>query len=365
MDTVPKWFPDRKPIYDIHKTYDENFAEGPFFDAEIPKREMPPKEDWIDFLGINVASPLGVPAGPLLNSKWTTLASKLGFDIVTYKTIRTGEHPSQPAPNMVYVDTIGPIEERQINEEIPQKMNQPENMAMLAVTNSFGMPSQSEQYVLEDLSRAIGEIQEGQLLVASVVGTPRDGEDFVADFARAAALAKESGAKAIEANFSCPNVATGEGSIYTNPKTVHELCSRIVREIGDIPLLIKVGYFKDQEEMRETFVEAAKAGARGVSGINTIGMKVMDGDKPALGEGRETSGVCGEPIQKLALAYVHAAREINDTQKLGLELVGVGGITLPEHFDLFLESGADVAMSATGMMWDPFLALRWHELHQK
>ena len=34
---------------------------------------------------------------------------------------------------------------------------------------------------------------------------------------------------------------------------------------------------------------------------------------------------------------------------------------LPEHFDAFLEAGADIATTATGMMWDPYLALRYHE----
>jgi hypothetical protein len=36
-----------------------------------------------------VASRLGVPAGPLLDSNWTSFAARMGFDIVTYKTIRT------------------------------------------------------------------------------------------------------------------------------------------------------------------------------------------------------------------------------------------------------------------------------------
>ena len=31
-----------------------------------------------------------------------------------------------------------------------------------------------------------------------------------------------------------------------------------------------------------------------------------------------------------------------------------------DQFDQFLKAGASVAMSATGMMWDPFLALRYH-----
>jgi dihydroorotate dehydrogenase (NAD+) catalytic subunit len=40
-------------------------------------------------------------------------------------------------------------------------------------------------------------------------------------------------------------------------------------------------------------------------------------------------------------------------------LIGCGGITLSEHFDEFLDAGAEVATTATGMMWDPLLGLRW------
>src|SRR5579871_1666937 len=106
---IPHWYPQEPPIYDIHKTYLENADKGPFFIGPFPKRTFPPKEEWIDFLGHPVASAIGVPAGPLLTSNWIALAGKLGFDIPIYKTIRSGEHPSHPLPNMVFVDTHGMI----------------------------------------------------------------------------------------------------------------------------------------------------------------------------------------------------------------------------------------------------------------
>ena len=42
-------------------------------------------------------------------------------------------------------------------------------------------------------------------------------------------------------------------------------------------------------------------------------------------------------------------------------MLGCGGIAKPEHFEEFLKAGAAIAMTATGMMWDPYLALRYHE----
>lgn len=358
---IPKWSPEQQPIYDIHKSYLENADQGPFFKGPIPKRTIPPKEKWIDFLGFPVASRIGVPAGPLLTSHWIELAGRLGFDIPTYKTIRSSSHPSHPLPNMVFVDTHGMI----VRENPPQQAtlvaNPSSNLEELAVTNSFGMPSKSPQFLLEDISRANASLQEGQVMVVSVVGSVRSDCTFLEDFVKAALLAKEAGAKIIEANFSCPNVDKSEGCLYMSPSTVAELGKALVKAIDPIPLIIKVGVFSIEQQMRDVFCAAAKAGIRAISGINTISMAVVDSHgQPALGASRQTSGICGGPIRQVAIQFMQQAAQINQQEKLDLTLIGVGGITLPEHFDQFFKAGADIAMSATGMMWDPYLALRYH-----
>lgn len=360
MNMIPDWWPNKEPIYDIHKSYEDNFAQGPIFDGEIPERKMPPKEKWIDFLGFKVASPLGVPAGPLLNSDWTTLSARLGFDIVTYKTIRSGTHPCHPAPNMIYVETKGELNKKRLGEILYQKENKPGRMSELAVTNSFGVPSMGPMYLLEDIERANKSLAEGQIMIVSAMGSHGKG-DFIEDYARSAALAKEAGAKIIEINFSCPNVTTGEGAIYTDPDTVYTISKRVVKEIKDTPLIIKVGYFTNLEKLKQTMQAAARAGVRAICGINTIGMKVANkqGDS-ALGPNRFQSGVCGSPIRRAGIEFVKYATAINEAEKFGLEIIGVGGVTLPQHFDELLNSGAKVVMSATGMMWDPYLAMRWH-----
>lgn len=361
MKEIPQWWPEHKGIYNKDKSYKENFEEGPFFDGEYIERPEVPQDQWIDFLGYKVKGPLGVPAGPLLNSKWTTLAAKLGFDLPTYKTMRSKPYAGHPLPNVLFVDTKGPLNKSRLGETLTVRDSNPESMDHFAITNSFGMPSMDENYLMEDIEKANNGMEEGQVCIISVVGTPRDGEDFEADFARTAAMAKEAGAKIIEANYSCPNVATGEGSIFSNPETVTSITQKIIKEIGDIPLILKAGYFEDDAVMRKMFVEAARAGARAICGINTIGMNVVNKQgNPALGEGRLKSGICGDPIRGAAIEFLEKAHEINDQEKLELKILGTGGVTLPEHFNELLNAGADIAMSATGMMWDPYLAMRWH-----
>jgi dihydroorotate dehydrogenase len=358
---IPSWYPDHPPIYAIDKSYLENAEEGPFFNAPIPQRIVPPKEKWIDFLGVSIASPIGVPAGPLLNANWVALAAQLGFDVLTYKTIRSQEHPSHPLPNMVYVDTQGMLTHKNAGHSALLSPSPSPHIEDLAVTNSFGMPSRTPQYLLEDITRAKAALKEGQVLIVSVVGTLRAHSAFVDDFVAAARLAKEAGATLIEANFSCPNVDKKEGLLYTSIDMVKSLTSALVKAIHPIPLILKVGLFPSKEQMREMMVCAARCGARAIAGINTVSMRILDKhEKPALGPQRSKGGVCGGPIRQLALEFTHQAHAINAQEKLDLTLISCGGITLPEHFDAFLHAGANVATSATGMMWDPFLALRYH-----
>ena len=91
-------------LYDIHKSWAANLTDGPGA-CPVPSAQIIPEEQWIEVLGYRVKSRLGVPAGPLLNSQWTTLAARLGFDIVTYKTIRSQLYLGHPLPNVIFVQS--------------------------------------------------------------------------------------------------------------------------------------------------------------------------------------------------------------------------------------------------------------------
>jgi dihydroorotate dehydrogenase len=367
MMKAPEWFLNPKPLYDIHKTYLDNLENGPFFQGTIPKRNWTSEDQWIDFLGFKLASSLGIPSGPLLDAKWIGLSSSLGFDLVAYKTIRSYEHPSHPLPNVVPVKT-----KRQLNPD-----NLPDHVSpaldgynflddTIGITNSFGNPSRSPEFLKNDLAKAQKNLKKGQAMIVSIFGSEHDGVDILEDFARAAHFAKECGAKLIEANFSCPNVAASEGSLFSSPELVYKFSKKIINVIGDIPLIIKVGALNNSQKMREAIVAAAKAGVRAICGLNTISMKVLDNNgKSVLGPKRATSGICGNPIRNAALTFTKQARVIIDEEKLDLKLMSTGGVTRPEHFQLFLDAGADIAMSATGMMWDPYLAMKYHYMKEK
>lgn len=349
-------------LYDIEKSYLENAEKGPFFSGTIPERKWPPENEWIDFLGFRLASPIGVAAGPLLNANWIDLAGQLHYDLVCYKTIRTKAHSGHALPNILYIEG-----ENQFSHEsgtVTQRLEPPTCLEHLAITNYFGMPSRSNEYLRSDIPEANRRLKNGQLMIVSVVGTPGNSHaDFLDDFVATAVLAKECGAKLIEANYSCPNVGANGESLYLDSESVFRVTQAISRAIRPIPLIIKVGCYPHRALLQAALRAAEKGGAQAIAGINTLSKRVVSpSGEPALGPGRFTSGICGAPIREAALDFVRGCRSCLDEDKMDLKLIGGGGIVLPEHFDLFFAAGADISMTASGMMWNPYLAIEYRKL---
>ncbi|MDE2025983.1 MAG: hypothetical protein KGJ07_05800, partial [Patescibacteria group bacterium] len=86
------------PFFDPEKSYQENFANGPFgafTDGEIATDK---DEPLYEFFGHKVFLPFGIPAGPLLNGRYVKAALDKGFNIPVYKTVRTHQYPCNPWP---------------------------------------------------------------------------------------------------------------------------------------------------------------------------------------------------------------------------------------------------------------------------
>lgn len=341
--------PFKDPIYAIEATYQENFEMGPTpLKESKPPLPLLPKEEWGQFLGHPVQSTLGVPAGPLLSGEWVLYAARLGFDLLTYKTVRTQAHPSHPLPNVVVVEKQG--------DHFIQAGKEPQTPEELSITNSFGMPSQSPEFYLEDIAATQENLPEGKLMIVSVVGSGSEANAVIADYVLGAKKVAEAGAKVVEINLSCPNVSKG-GELYLDSEMCEKLCRKVKEALKEVPLIVKVGRFPSLEMQKEMLVTFARCGVEGVAGINTLSAKVLnDKGEPALGKDRLTSGICGEVIREEALQFVRQARGVIVQEALPLTLIGVGGIVRPEHFDAFYITGADSAMCATGMMWDPWIA---------
>jgi dihydroorotate dehydrogenase len=201
-------------------------------------------------------------------------------------------------------------------------------------------------------------------MVASTFGTAKPGissEDFWQDFADASQLAVGTGAKIIELNLSCPNVI-GEGIVCYTPEAVIGICERTRKAIGDTPLMIKLGYFSDQQQsLLENMMEQVAPLIQAVALINTIPAKVYDknGKQALPGEGRLVSGLCGAGIKWAGIDMVERMAALRKEKGYNYQIAGIGGVMTPDDFMEYREAGADLVQACTGPMWNPNLA---HEI---
>jgi dihydroorotate dehydrogenase (NAD+) catalytic subunit len=337
--------------YDIYQTYQYNYDRGPVFPSEAKPAESRPLQE---FLGLKVRSRIGIAAGLLLNSKWILAYAKRGFDILTYKTVRSSHRPCYPLPNWVFVDDPtgddGPVYVNEKPKGDPRQWSS-------AVC--FGMPSMAPEVWREDIARAKGALGAGQILIVSVVATPGEHptpSEVADDFAKCARWAAEAGADVIEANFSCPNVCSAEGSIYMDPEFSRSIAHSIRSVIGNKPLLIKVGHYKDIQLMRN-FLMAINDIANGITLVNAISRPVLYRDgRPAFGPKYVRAGVLGRAIHEPCVKSVRDATAIIRENNLRLSIAAVGGVSQPQDAKDFLTAGADAVMLGSSPMYLPDLA---------
>lgn len=345
------------PFFDPERTYEANFTEGPFgafADGTIFQETGEPAYAVFEQA---VYLPFGIPAGPLLNGKYVKAALDKGFDIPVYKTVRTRKYSSTPWPNVLSVCVPGQdlsFERAEQGLVADRRFARP-----IAITNSFGVPSFDPNFWQADMAEASQHARKGQFVVGSFQGTTNrngDVEAYIQDFVLAAKLVKETGVKVLEANLSCPNEGTANLLCYDTRRS-KTILAAIKSEIGDMPLCIKIGYFKDRDQLKRFITEIGSL-VQGISAINTIPARIVDeqGQQALPGPGRERSGVCGYPIRWAGLAMVQELAHLRQELGLSFTIVGVGGVTLPGDYQAYIDAGADLVMSATGAMWNPQLA---------
>lgn len=349
------------PIYDPAKSYEENFTDGPFGAFRDGKSHEDVGTPRYTFLGHSLYLPFGIPSGPLVNSNYIKAAFDKGFDVLHYKTQRTGVFPVNDFPNILFVHPKGDLTLEKTTKPLLGDHALPPSIAQLSITNSFGIPSKGPDFWQEDMKKALTYAKKGQLLIGSVVGTIKEGmseEAYFNDFATAAKLAAETGVSVIEINLSCPNVAS-EGIVCYTRDFVKKITQRSKEAIGNIPLLVKVGYYSaEQQQLLESIIDDIAPFIAGIAAINTISASVVNekGEQALPGKNRLKSGICGASIKWAGIDMVKRLKAIREKKELDFAIIGVGGVMVPEDYEEYREDGADLVQSATGAMWNPYLA---------
>ena len=264
--------------------------------------------------------------GPVLNGSGTfdaiaarrvfgdALLEEFPFDAFVSKTITLAPRQGNPPPRLY---------------EVPG-----------GLMNSIGLPNKGlDAFLAEDLPH-LAELPVP--LIVNVMGSAR------ADVARlVAAIAARPEVAALELNVSCPNVATGL-VFGADPEEVAGLLDE-VRPLTAKPLIVKLT--PNCSSPAEVAAVAERHGADAVSLINTLRGMALHAGEPWLG-GR-TGGVSGPAVRAIALAQVAEV-----SARVGVTVIGMGGVQCGRHAGDLLRAGADVVAVGTESFRDPLAGER-------
>jgi dihydroorotate dehydrogenase (NAD+) catalytic subunit len=158
------------------------------------------------------------------------------------------------------------------------------------------------------------------------------------------------GIAGVELNVSCPNVEKGGIEFGHDPEVLERLV-RAVRGATGKPLLVKLSPNHAQPAL---LGEAAKAGGADIlSAVNTLlGMSIDPRTlRPRLATGR--GGLSGPALKPVALRIVHDV-----ARRVGLPVVGIGGVETVDDVVEYLAAGASAVQVGTALFKDPRTAER-------
>ena len=180
----------------------------------------------------------------------------------------------------------------------------------------------------------------GARIVASIWGRSVD------EYRQAAKqLRGVEGIVAVEVNISCPNLE-GRGEMFAHSPELTRLAIQASAE-ANLPIWAKLS--PNVTDISEIAFAAIESGAEALTLSNTLMGMVIDTStrRPVLGNGG--GGVSGPGVRPVAVRAVYEMR-----QKLAdFPIIGVGGISKPEHVIEFIAAGANAIQIGTAHFADP------------
>ncbi|HUH80508.1 MAG TPA: HisA/HisF-related TIM barrel protein [Solirubrobacteraceae bacterium] len=219
--------------------------------------------------------------------------------------------------------------------------------------NSIGLPNKGLAGYLEDeLPRLAGITTRGHdpggelrdvPLVTNVMGsTATELRELVEACERRVEIA------AVELNVSCPNVETGL-DIGADPDQLRAVVGEL-RDATAKPLIVKLT--PNAADVPACALAAEQGGADAVSLINTLRAMALapssNGTAARPWLGGTTGGLSGPAVRAVALAQVAAVAE-----RVGIPVIGMGGVQTGAHARELLEVGASLVAVGTESFRDP------------
>jgi dihydroorotate dehydrogenase (NAD+) catalytic subunit len=200
--------------------------------------------------------------------------------------------------------------------------------------NAVGLANPGVAAVRADaLPALLARLRRARLLV-NVAGAT------VADYVHVVeCLTGIDGIVAFEINASCPNTSAGGLEFGAEPRALADLVERC-REVSTRPLVVKLSpALPDIAAMARV---AREAGAEAVSLVNTL---------PGMLDARLGNGFGGVSGPALLPVGVLATRRV--VERVGLPVIGVGGIRTVADARAYLDAGASLVAIGTAALADP------------
>lgn len=212
--------------------------------------------------------------------------------------------------------------------------------------NSIGLQGPGiDQFIEQDLAWLA---QRGARTIVSIAGSSVDEYSKLAQ-----KLRNVPGIAGIEVNISCPNV-DNRGLVFACHTESAANVIQVVRRYSDpkMPILAKLS--PDVTDITEIAHSVVRAGATGISVMNTtLGMVInTDTMRPALAG--VTGGLSGPAIRPIAVRCVWQIRQALPD----VPILGMGGIRTGQDAFQFILAGANAVSVGTVIFNDPGAPLR-------
>ncbi|MFN0071272.1 MAG: hypothetical protein ACKVVP_07255 [Chloroflexota bacterium] len=378
------------PAYNHQLTFEENAELGPpegAFDSVTEALPILPTK----LAGFKLNFPFGVSAcapatsyGP--HNRFLTGFASVGFDIITYKSVRDAHRPPNKAPHWGFAVGLTHQVLPGVGEPIEvTSLPRFDDPSQVSMVNSFGVPSVGPDTWIPDVKATKHHIGRGQVFIVSVLGHPEITESdskLAHQFANAAEMAVDAGADIIELNLSCPNTGHRQANadqICKDPAMSAMVVRAVQERIGGrAPVFIKIS-FLDHGTLGQLLAACTdrgipERGIQGVVAINTFPVRAIrvgaaglppspdtqffpDSEYQGASTRRAFAGLSGAAIRTLGLDMARRLAQLRTERGYEIAILASGGVSTPPDFQAYREAGADAVLSCTGAWNNTRLAI--------
>jgi len=260
-----------------------------------------------EIAGLNLANPTMLAAG-ILGLTGSSLRSvvEAGAGAVVTKSLGLKPREGYLNPTVVQVDC--------------------------GLLNAMGLPNPGVRHFDEEIK----EVKETEVpVIVSIYAFSSE------EFAKAAEVAVDMGADALELNVSCPHVEETGAEIGSDPELVAEVVRKVKNNVNK-PVFVKLT--PNVANIVEVAKAAVRAGADAITAINTVRAMAIEIETTRPFLANKIGGLSGPAIKPIAVRCIYEIyREVD------VPVIGCGGITDWRDAVEFMLAGASTVQIGTAI----------------